>query len=188
MVLSVSGSITLIRDAKLVASSDVVSRDRCSTETVRSLNDGCSETHLNVPLNVAVEEINTWVGGLESQNSIRVGHDVNCVTHRRVRVDIRIWTRPLSRIGVRSVKHLEMVAVKMERVHSTVNVIDNNINNVTIFDDERMDSAIHNWVGVVCASCCCSVKGRYLLVNIRRAVDARSAQNSCKFVAYLIGW
>lgn len=170
-VLGVAGSIALDRNILLGAGSAVVIRDGKVAEHLRGLDDGSSQTHLNVPLNVAVEEVHARVGSLETQHSVRVAHDGDGITTGRLLVQASaVGTGPVTSAGGRALEDLEVVAVKVERVDGLIPVVDDDVDNLAIADNEGVDGAVDGRVGVVLTSGGDGVQGGNLLVDVRAAV------------------
>lgn len=65
-----------------------------------------------------------------------------------------------------------MVAVEVEGVACCVEVVDDDLDDVAVGDDEGVDLAVDDGVGVVGACCGGGVEGWYLLADIGFVVEA----------------
>ncbi len=143
-----------------------------ATEPIRSLNDSGGQAHLDVPLNVAVEEEDTRVGGDVAQHGERVCHDGDGIALRRLGVVVHVTARPSTGATAGTVKNLELMAVKMERVDGAVVIVDDNLDDVAIVDNERIDKTVDTSVGIGSPRSGNAVKCGNLLGNIRLIVEA----------------
>ena len=141
-------------------------------EPIRSLNDSSSQAHLNVPLNVAVEEEDARVGGDVAQHGERVGHDREGITLGRLGVIVHVTARPSTGATGGTVKNLELMAVKMEGVDGAIAIVDDNLNDVAIVDNERIDKTVDTGVGIGFTRSRNGIKSGNLLGNIRLIVEA----------------
>ena len=142
------------------------------TEPIRSLNDSGGQAHLDVPLDVAVEEEDTRVGGDVAQHGERVGHDGEGIALRRLGVVVHVTTRPSTGATAGTVKNLELVAVKVERVDGAIAIVDDNLDDVAVVDNERIDKTVDTSVGIGSPRSGNTVEGGNLLGNIRLIVEA----------------
>lgn len=79
---------------------------------VGRFDHGCDQAGFNVPLDVAMEQEDTWVVGLEAQHNVAASVDLNCVTTRRYFGNFDfLWV--VGSIGIRAGNDLEGVAVEM---------------------------------------------------------------------------
>lgn len=83
VINGVTPGVPGVRDILELAVVDVVSRESPAAKLLGRFNDSSRQPHLNVPLNVAVEEVDSRVSSPEAENSVRVGHHMNDVAHRR---------------------------------------------------------------------------------------------------------
>lgn len=142
-------------------------------EPLGGLDDGGRETHLDVPLNVAVEEVDAGVLGLEAQNGVGVAHDGDGVAARGLLVEAGAGDAgPDACAGSGASDDLEVVAVEVEGVVGFVVVVDDDVDDVTVVHDEGVDGAVDEGVGVVLAGGGGRVEGGHLLVDIGGAVYA----------------
>ena len=159
-------------DAELVARGEVVGRKLHAAEPVGRLDDGRRQAHLDVPLDVAVEQPDARVVGLEAQHRERVRHDGHRVAHRRRRRVVDVPGRPVARPRARAVEHLEVVAVQVERVRGIIDVVDDDLHDIAVFNDEGVDLAVDDGVGVEVAGGRRAVQGGDLLADVGEVVEA----------------
>jgi hypothetical protein len=81
-----------------------------------------------------------------------------------------------------SIDDLELVTMQVKGVDSWVEVVDNNVNNVTVLDDEGQDGAIDIRVCVCIADSSRSIQGRCFLANVRLIVEAKAANYNLAFM------
>jgi hypothetical protein len=122
--------------------------DYVAPQLLGRLNDGGYKAHIDMPLDVAVEQEDAGVVGREAQHNVRVAVDRdNIATRRRAGIVVGpAW--PPTRPATGSVNHLELVAVQVEWVYGEVQVVDDQLNHIPVRDDERIDEAVHDGVGV----------------------------------------
>lgn len=144
-------------------------------ELFRSLDDGSGQTHLNMPFNVAVEEEDARVVGLEAEDSEGPTIDGDGVTEGRGAgvVDVPLGPFTCARPG--AVKDLEMMAVEMEGMTGGIKVVDYDLDDFAVLDDEGVDLAVDGRVGVAVACSGGRVQGRDLLGNVGQIVEAGTA-------------
>ena len=172
VVTNVTGRIALVRNVLLLAGVDVVVREREALELIGRLDDGGGQTHLDVPLDVAVEEPDARVVGLEAQDGEAAGVDRDRVALGRLAVVVGVALGPLAGSGLGPVEHLEVVAVQMERVVGTVQVVDDDLDHLVALDDEGVDLAVDLGVLVVVARGGGAVQGGHRLLDVRLVVEA----------------
>ena len=98
-----------------------------------------------MPLNVAMEQIDTWVISLESDDSVTFGVNKDGVT-AHWNLWCHVQTREVLRVSG-TIHHLEIVPVEMERVVGTVVVVDCDFDSRSIWDNIRVGiSAIDEWI------------------------------------------
>lgn len=170
----VASRIALERNSGLLTGINVVFWNTNIPQHVRSLNDGGSQAHLNMPLDMAVQEVDTRVVCLEPENGVRLREDRDSIPLGWLLVVgsdvVRAW--PVTSTGVNALKDLEVMAVKMERVNTSIMVVDNNVNNVSVADDERVHSSINCLVGVEVSSGRSGIESRDFGIHVRGSVDA----------------
>ena len=149
----------------------MVGRKGQALQALGRLDDGGGQAHLDVPLDMAVEQPRAWVGGPEAQHSERVCHDGHRVAlHRRAGV-VDVAVRPAARPAAGAIKHLEVMAVQVEGVRGRVEVVDHDLDEIAVGDDEGVDLAVDDWVGVEVAGCSSGVQGGYLLGDVCDIVE-----------------
>jgi len=163
---SVTSSVTGCGDAQLAASVKVVLWEGQIAQAVRGLDNGGSETHLDVPLDVAMEEPDAGVGGIEADDGMRVWHDGHGVAARRGAGVAAVRARPVARAAGRTGQDLEVMTVQVERVRCGIDVIDDDLDDIAVIDDEGVDLAVDIWVGVVVTRGCRTVERRHLLPDV----------------------
>lgn len=168
----VTSRIALILHAAGLAVVDVVGRDSLAAQLLRRLDEGGRQAHLDVPLNVAVEEEDTGVIDLEAQHGIRVGIDGDGVAAWRGLIEGQIMPCPRASVAGRTVQNLELMSVHVERMDGTIEIVDNNFDDITITEDERVYIPIDDGVGVGSASGGHGVQSRYVLSDVRLVVEA----------------
>lgn len=107
----------------------------------RILDKRSQETGDDMPLNVAVEEPDTGVVGLESQNHVTIGpDDERIATHGLLGVGFDADALVLKGAGLLlgAVDGLEVVTVEMEGVAARVEVVEDNLDNLVLFEDKRV--------------------------------------------------
>ena len=77
-----------------------------------SFNEGCNQTGLHVPFDMAMEKPDAWVVGSESKNHVSTGSNKNGVTAHWLSWHIH-WDRVIvkTRVLIGTVDKLEVVAV-----------------------------------------------------------------------------
>jgi len=176
-ILHGAARIPLVPNARLLASVNVVLRNLGVPQLLGRLDDGGRQPGLEVPLDVAVEQVHARVVGLEPQHRVRLGHHHDGVAPGRYRVVLVVGERgagPVARSGGGSAQNLEVVAVQVEGVGDKVVVVDDNVDNVAVRDDEGVHTAVDGWVGVVLAGCDDGVESWDLGRYIWQPVDIRS--------------
>lgn len=157
---SVSGSVAGSGHTHDLAGSHVVRREGLAADPLGSLDDGGSQAHLDVPLDVAVEQEHTGVGSLEAENSIRVGVDVHNIAESGEGVVASAAARPDTRVGLGALEQLEVVTVQVEGVNSSIDVVDDNVDNLAVRDNLRENVAVDNRISVGLADSSSSVQSR----------------------------
>lgn len=133
----VTGSVARVWDAKGLA---VVNVGGVDLETVLhelgSLNDGGGKTGLEMPLDVAMEEPNSGVVGLETDGNVLLRGNQDGITAGRVGgVEVAgIWHRGVV-LALAATNNLEDVTVKMEGVVTRVVVVDDDLDPLAVLDD-----------------------------------------------------
>lgn len=130
--------------------------------------------YLDVPFDMAMEEENAWVVGLEAQDGIGVGIDMDDVPPRWLGGETIGAAWVVTCPATWTVHDLELVPVEVEWVDGAILVVDDDVNNVVVAHDEGVDGAVDQRVGVGVACCGCSVQGWDLLRYIWLSIDARS--------------
>jgi hypothetical protein len=149
--LSVAGSITSDGNVLSLADVDVLLGDGVVVELLGRLDEGRREAHLNVPFNVAVEEEDTGVVGGEAQDGVGVGVDSQDVTAGGSSAGARVATAPNTGIRGSPLDDLELMAVQVEGVDGSVQVVYNNVHSVIVVDNERGDITVESSVDVLVA-------------------------------------
>ena len=152
----------------------MVVREGHAHQVVGRLYHGRRQSHLNVPLDVAVEQPDAWVGGTESQDDIGVRHDGDCVAHRRVVLVVFIAAWPGACSAVGTGEDLEVVAMEVEGVVGDIIVVDHDLDCVVVVDHKRVHLAVDDRVATGVSGGGGAVEGRDLLVNVGEVVEARA--------------
>lgn len=92
--IGITTSITGGRNVEQFAVIEMVGRENLAAQLFGRLDDSGSQAHLHVPFNVAVEQEDTGIVGLETQHGIRVCVYRHDVPHGRFGVVITSATRP----------------------------------------------------------------------------------------------
>ena len=145
-----------------------------AAQAVGGLDDGGRQAHLDVPLDVAVEQPDSGVVGLEAQHGEGLGHDGDRVAHGRRRRVVDVAARPVARAADGAVEDLEVVPVQVERVGRVVLVVDHDLHDVAVVDDVGVDLAVDDGIGVFVAGGRGGVEGRHALGDVGDVVDARA--------------
>ena len=100
-----------------------------------------------MPLDVAVEEPDAWVIGLEAEDGISVGAHGDGVAPHRVSGQ-RLVVYEIAGFFLGTHDGLEGVAVEMEGVFAWVEVVEHNLDYVAFVEDEgvgvfAVDAAVH---------------------------------------------
>ena len=154
----VTPRVTRIRDAQGLAVLDLLGRDirlvaQRGGQHVRRLDQRRYQTHLHVPLDVAVVKPYSGVISPEADHGVRQAVDGVGVPARRVRVVHGFrWAGPDACAGGRFYEDLKLVAVHVERVGGRVAVhVDYEIDDLVLLDDHGVHVAVHGAVEVVAA-------------------------------------
>lgn len=142
-------------------------------EHLGRLDERRREAHLDVPLDVAVEEEDARVVGLDAQPRVRAAVDADDVSPRRRGAGV---AGPVKDAGaaLRSLNDLELVAVQVEGVDCWIKIVDDDLDNVTVVDDERQDRSVHTRVCIVGSDGRRSIQGRCLLHDVCLIVEAHT--------------
>ena len=171
VILRIPCGIALVGNAHDVASIDMIGGESQAPQAVGRLDDGRGKAHLDVPLDVAVEEPDARVGRLEAQHEERVGHDGDRVAHGRGAGVVDVAAGPVACVAAGAVQDLEVVAVEVEGMAGGVDVVDDYLDNVAVVDDEGDDGAVDGLVRVVFSRCRGGVEGRHGLADIGDVVE-----------------
>lgn len=167
----ISSRVTGRGNAHQLAVVQVVGRERLAAEQLRSLNDGRRQAHLDVPLNMAVEEEDARIVRLEPEDGVRVCVDRYDIALGRVAYEaITAWID--STATTWAIHYLELMAVQMEWMDCGVLVVDDDINNITLGYYEWIDGPINDGIGVVGTGGRHTIQGRHFLWDIGLAVEA----------------
>ena len=82
MGIGVSGRVTTKWDSQFLAVIDMVVGELRPSKLLGRLDEGSRKTHLDMPLNVAMEQEDSGVLDPETQNRVRLCVDVDSVTTR----------------------------------------------------------------------------------------------------------
>lgn len=145
-----------------------------AAQAVGGLDEGGGQAHLDVPLDVAVEEPDARVGGVEAEDGVRVGHDGDGVAQGRRGGVVDVAAGPAAGAAARAVEHLEVVAVQVERVRRRVQVVDHDLHHIAVVDDEGVHLAVDGRVRVGLARRRGAVERRHQLRDVRDVIEARS--------------
>lgn len=134
----VTGSVTTVWDAQSLAVLNVGGVDlQDAGHDLRSLDDGGGETSLEMPLDVAMEQPDSGVVGLEADGNVLLGGDEDSVTAGGIRgVDVaRVGTRSGVVLASAASDNLEDVTVEMEGVVTGIVVVDDDLDPLVVLDD-----------------------------------------------------
>lgn len=101
-----------------------------------------------MPLNVAMEEPDSRVVRLEADDSVAVGLDGICVALGWYAGEIPPLSSIFTSSACRSFNHLELVSMQMERVNSSVEIVDRDLDNLPFTHHKWVDCTIDQWIGV----------------------------------------
>jgi hypothetical protein len=119
-----------------------------------------------------------WVVGSEADNCVGVVLKHNCISLHRILVMGPICTIPFTSTRQRSLEDLELMAVKMPRMKIGVVIVDDNLDDTTVWEDEWIDVTIDGRVrGELLVDCQSRVKGWHLLRDVSIVVDGKSSSS-----------
>jgi hypothetical protein len=141
---------------------------------------------------MAMEEEYARVVGFEPEDGIRIAVHSDDIAHGRLLSEAVCATRVVACSTPWAVHYLELVSVKVEGMDSVVMVVYDDVDNVSMGYDERVDIAIDYGIGVVIASRGSGIQGWDFLRNVGLTVDtsttgcqhASSVSPSIRHVTY----
>lgn len=127
-----------------------------------------------MPLDVAMEQPNTGVVGLEADNSIATSVDSDGVSLGRDSGEVSSVASVNSLVACWSFTDLELMTVQMKRVDCGVKVVYHDLHNVPFVDNERIYGTVNIRIGVRAPSGNRSEQGWHLLGDIGNVVEIGS--------------
>lgn len=179
-ILDIPRRIPLERDPPLPTRFDMVLRNHDIPQHVGRLDDRRRQPHLDVPLDMAVEQVHPGVISVEAQHGEGLREHGDGVAPRRLGVIPArgaLRAGPVARAGVRAVEDLEVVAVEVEGVDAPFVVVDYDVDDVAARDDEGVHRTVDGLVGVKLADCRGRVEGGDFGLDVWAAVDAVAGFN-----------
>lgn len=134
----VTGSVAAVWDTQSLAVLNVGGVNlQDAGHDLGCLNEGGGETSLEMPLDVAMEQPDTGVVGLEADGNVLLGGDEDSVTAGGVgAVNVaRVRTRSGVVLASAASDNLEDVTVEMEGVVTGIVVVDDDLNPLVVLDD-----------------------------------------------------
>ncbi len=147
-VARLAGSVASCWYALCVAVGLMICWDSNSTKQIRSLNDRCCQTHDDVPFDMAMKEPDTGIVCLEADDCITVRVHCKRVAFHWHRGEVSALAGVLSFATGGSLNYLELMPMQVERVDSSIQVVDCDLNDVSSVYNERIDCPVYDWVGV----------------------------------------